>query len=91
MNSYGDAIAWCIQNDAVIRFTNQDRRPEFIIGNPSSGVALEVAITIDGKTYVAHAPLDKSIEPGLSVGLALMGCIKFFLEKRARVATMVLN
>jgi hypothetical protein len=86
MNSYGDAINWCIQNGAVIRFVNRDMRREFYRELQPGDVALELALDIDGKTYVAHMPLDKGMSPGMSVGLALMGCIKFFLEKRATLA-----
>lgn len=54
MISYGDAIQWCIQKKAVMRFVSQDSRPEFLVNNHRGGVALEMAITIDGKTVAAH-------------------------------------
>jgi len=91
MNSYGDAIAWCIQNEAVMRFVNRDVRPEFYRELKSGEIALELAVTIGGKVRVAHYPIDKSIEPGKSIGLAMMGCVKYFIEKGAALAAASSN
>lgn len=83
MISYGDAIKWCIQKQAVMRFVSQDSRPEFLVTNHRGGVALELAIDIDGKTVAAHSPMDLTAEPSKAVALALIACVQYFVERNA--------
>lgn len=89
MISYGDAIAWCIRNGAVFRFTKRDARPEFVYVNKDvpGELALELAYTReDKKTVAVHRPLDMSGEPSKVVTLALIECVQFFMEKESEVA-----
>lgn len=81
MISYGDAIKWCIQKQAVMRFVNQDTRPEFVVNNHRGGVALELAITIEDKTVAAHSPMDMTAEPSKAVAIALIACVQYFVER----------
>lgn len=91
MISYGDAIQWCIQKQAVIRFVNQDSRPEFIVTNHRGGVALELAITMSGKTVAAHFPLDVGADPSKAVALAVINCVQYFVERKASACVSLPN
>lgn len=82
MISYGDAIQWCIQKKAVIRFVNQDSRPEFFTANHRSGVALELAINVDGRTVAAHCPVNSGKDPSQAVAVAVISCVQYFVERK---------
>ena len=88
--TYGDAIKWCIQRGAVMRFVTQDSRPQFVItATKPSGVAVEMAIDQDGKTIVAHYPLDLNTEPSRAVAKAVIGCVEYFIERKTQVLASV--
>lgn len=93
MINYGDAINWCIQNSAVFRFTDRRERSEFIFTNESipGDKALELAVTIEGKTYVAHSPLDSSAEPSKAVAVSLIVCVEHFLKRESITFAGVAN
>ena len=83
MINYRDAIKWCIQNDAVFRFTERRARSEFIIMNEATpgDKSLELAVTVDGRTIAVHCPLDASKEPSSAVASSLTAGVEFFIAK----------
>ena len=89
MMNYGDAISWCVQNEALFRFVRRQTRSEFVITNESipGDKSLEVAITVEGKTYVVHCALDSSKEPSNAIAIALISCVEFFAKKFAQRPT----
>lgn len=82
MISYGDAIQWCIQKKAVMRFVNEDTRPEIVVNNHRGGVALEIAIGIDGKTIAAHSLLNFGADPSKAVAVAVISCVQYLIERK---------
>jgi hypothetical protein len=88
MISYGDAIAWSIKNEAVMRFVNKRDRPDFISINGSEGIALEMAVTIEGRTIVSHRPLEFSASPANAVARAVIECVEFFLARQSSVLSL---
>lgn len=94
MINYGDAIAWSIQHDAVFRFVSRRSRSAFVITNESipGNKSLELALTIDGKIYAVHCPLDASKEPSSAVASALIAGVRFMVEKvKQPMVTGVVN
>ena len=86
MITYGDALAFCVQRNAVFRFVHRHARGEFLAANDSipGNLALEMAITIQGKTVMGHMPLDASKEPSSAVALALTGCVEWFTKREGQ-------
>lgn len=94
MITYGDAISYCIRHNAVFRFCERRARSEFIATSESipGNKSLELAITIDGKIYAVHCPLDSSKEPSSAVASALIAGVGFMMEKvRQPMVTGVAN
>lgn len=87
MISYGDAIRWCIQNQAVMRFVNS--RSSLVQSNSDSEVALELAIDLDGKTIVARCSLSHSSDPSKAAAVAVIGCVQYFVERKASALVSV--
>lgn len=85
----GDAIAWSIQNDAVMRFVTKDNRREiFQNGLAGHAAALEMAATVNGRTLAAHCPLSISMEPSKAIALAVMSCAEHFVNKKSSLILM---
>lgn len=91
--NYGDALDWCVKHDTAFRFIRRDSRPDFAFMNESvpGDKALELALTINGRHYIAHAPLDSSKDPSNAIAAALIGCVEFFVKNNPLVATAKLN
>lgn len=91
--NYGDALNWCVKHNAVFRFVNRNERPSFVAMNEtiSGDKALELAITLDGKTVAGHAPLDSSTEPSKAVARALITCVEYFVKRESAMLTGALN
>jgi hypothetical protein len=90
MMNYGDALGWCIRNEAVFRFIRRRDRAPFLYANESipGDLALELAVTLNGKTYAGHYPLDSSKEPSAAVAVALIGCVEWFVNKQGQLAAI---
>lgn len=84
MITYGESLAWCVQNNAVFRFVHRHARGEFLAANDSipGEYALELAIDLYGKTVAGHMPLDSSKSPSDAVAVALTGCVEWFMKQR---------
>lgn len=83
MLSYGDAISWSIRHEAVMRFVNRETRREAYLDKSTEGIALEMAITVEGRTVAAHMPLDYRDEPSKAVAKAVINCVEWFIQKRS--------
>lgn len=81
--TYGESLAWCLSHQAVFRFVRRRERGEFYAANMDipGEYALELAITIRGRTVAGHMPLDSSKEPSRSVAEALIGCVEWFVKQ----------
>lgn len=84
MISYGEALGWCVKNDAVFRFVHRHARGEFLAANDSipGEYALELAVNIYGKTIMGHYPLDSSKSPSDAVAVALIACVEWFIKQK---------
>lgn len=93
MIHYGDAISYCVCHNVVFRFVERRERSQFVLMNESvpGTHALELAITIDGKNYVAHSPLDSSSDPSRAVAVSLITCVEHFIKRDSRMITGALN
>lgn len=87
MISYGEAIRWCVQNQAVMRFVNA--RSELVYTGEGERLALELACDIDGKTLVARCPLSESPDPSKAVTVAVISCVRHFVEREASALVSV--
>lgn len=84
--NYGDTLAWTIKHEALFRFVNRKIRGEFYAANLDipGEFALEMAITVLGRTVAAHYPLDSSKEPSKAIAEAMIGCVEWFAKNRSR-------
>lgn len=84
MIKYGEALGWCVQNNAVFRFVHRHARGEFLAANDSipGEHALELAVNIYGKTVMGHYPLDSSKAPSDAVAVALIACVEWFMKQK---------
>ncbi len=82
MINYGDAIQWCVKNNAVMRFVDRDSRREFVDFDGLTGLALEMCVEISGKKIAGHMVLDTTKAPSNAVAEAVIGCVEFFLQKQ---------
>jgi hypothetical protein len=93
MITYGESIQWCVSHGAVFRFIERRTRGEFYAANMDipGQHAIELAVTIDGKTVAGHYPLDASKEPSSAVALALIGCVQWFAEREQKAIAAKVN
>jgi hypothetical protein len=93
MITYGESLAWCVKHAAVFRFISRRERGEFYAANMDipGNLAMEMAITVAGKTIAAHYPLDASKEPSNAVAVALIGCVTWFAEREAQGQSLVVG
>lgn len=91
MISYGDAMAWCVREGAVIRFVKRGERPDFVDMNKDvpGTLAVEMAVDVDRRTVAVHRPLDSSAEPSKAVAKAIIECMMFLAEKQGRAVVSV--
>jgi hypothetical protein len=91
--SYGEAIDWCVKNNAVFRFVNRRDRSQFVILNESipGDKAVELAADVYGRTCVVHCALDSSVEPSNALAKALIGCVGHLIKQQKRSLIMSAN